>query len=156
MAEYLNTSIEKGKLDAADVMLFNDSLEAANATPAELIKLAQIMGAELEEAITVDLAPEELTSYHADRLSRISRSSKKSAPGLADSLITLVRRKSDGRLTIDKLQFVEKLAASLVAELEGALPDGLDAVAQRRPIVRFLLDRLIGALNRPRPAGASF
>jgi len=42
-----------------------------------------------------------------------------------------------------------------VVEIDEA-PGGLDEIAARRPIVRFVVDRLIDALNRPRPVGRSF
>lgn len=76
MADYLKTSIEQGKLEADDILLFDDSLEAANATPAELIELALRIGSELNEPITFELTADELNEYHAGRLSRISTSSR--------------------------------------------------------------------------------
>ncbi len=60
MAEYLRAAIEDGRLDAEDVCLFDDSLEASNATSSELIAIARAVGAEQrpgQEPVEFDLSP---------------------------------------------------------------------------------------------------
>jgi len=155
MADYLRVAIEAGQLEGADVLLFPDSLEAANAGSAELIDLARELGRRMpdgQDPVEFELTSEELDEHHADRL---SRSARKNPPGKADTLLSLVHRRTEGRLNIDKLDFVESLAEMLVKELGAVDSDGLNELKVRRPIVGFVLDRLVEALNRPRPAGVS-
>lgn len=155
MAEYVGTAIEAGGLNEKDVLLFDDSLEASNTTSEELIATAQAMGRdrpEGEDPIEFELSGEELDAYHHGRLSRTSR---KNPPGKADSLLVLVRRKTDQRLSIDKLDFVERLGKMIAEELVEADAEQLEDIKQRRPIVGFVIQRVIGPLNRPRPLGHS-
>jgi len=153
MAEYVNAAIGEGTLPRDNVLLFDDSLEASNASTQELIDLAREIGLRPEaeeERVHLQLEPEELERYHTDRR---ERSSKNDKPGLADSLIRLARRKTDGRLDIDKLVLVHSLADQLVAELVEAGGPVSEGLAARRPIVAFVFDRLLPAINRPRPVG---
>jgi hypothetical protein len=155
MADYLGTAIADGRLGANDVLLFDDSLEASNATSEEMVGIAHAIGratAEGEPPIEFELTAAELDGYHEDR---ISRSPRQNPPGKADSLIVLVRRKTEQRLSIDKLDFVESLGRMIAEELIEADSEQLDAIKQRRPIVGFVIDRVIGPLNRPRPIGRS-
>jgi hypothetical protein len=152
MAEYLGAAIKRGDLPAKDVLLFDDSLEASNATPEELIELARQIGLnppEGREAVELKLDPETLMAYHGDRRARSARGDN---PGLADSLIRLARREEHGKLELDKLELVEAFAGMLVDELLATGRDDLEALAERRPIVGFVLKRLVLAINRPRPA----
>ena len=155
MAEYLKTAIEDGRLEAEDVCLFDDSLEASNASSAELIAVARAIGRDRplgEDPVEFDLTPEELDAYHADRLTRLPRN----APaGKADSLIVLVRRKTDGRLEIDKPDFVRRLSATIAEEIVAAGKDAFADIRRRRPLVGFVVDRVLPPLNRPRPLGRS-
>lgn len=155
MAEYLQTAIENGRLDREDVCLFDDSLEASNASSAELIEVARSIGRDIppgEEPVEFDLTPEELDAHHADRVARLPRN----APaGKADSLIILVRRETDGRLEIDKLDFVRRLAAAIAEEIVAADEAAFAEIRRRRPLVGFVVDRVLEPLNRPRPLGRS-
>jgi hypothetical protein len=155
MAEYISAAVEAGKLDRADVLLSPDSLEPANASSQELVDLAKEMGRHMpdgQDPVEFELTADELDEYHADRL---ARSPRKNAPGKADSLIRLVRRRTEGQLDIDKLDFIESFAGLLVDELAVADVEMLARVKAHRPIVSFVIDRLAEALNRPRPLGSS-
>jgi hypothetical protein len=101
-----------------------------------------------EEPVEFDLTPEELDACHADRLARLPRNA---TAGKADTVIILVRRKTDGRLEIDKLDFVRRLAASIAEEIVAADEAAFADIRRRRPIVGFVVDRVLGPLNRPRP-----
>jgi hypothetical protein len=155
MAEYLETAVEEGRLDGEDVCLFEDSLEASNASSAEMIEVARSIGRDRppgEDPIEFELTPEELDAYHADRVERLPRN----APaGKADSLIILVRRKTEARLEIDKLDFVRRLAAAIAAEIGAADEAAFAEIRRRRPLVAFVVDRVLEPLNRPRPLGRS-
>jgi hypothetical protein len=152
MARYLETAIENGQLDEADVMLFSDSLEGDNVTPVELIGLARQIAENPppdREAVAFELSEEELLAYHTERREQSSHNDK---PGIASSLIVLVRGKTG--LEIGKPELAEAVANMLVEEIESAAPGELEAVAAHRPAVRFFLERIAPVLNRPRPVGA--
>jgi hypothetical protein len=56
---------------------------------------------------------------------------------------------------LDKLDLIKALAARIVGELERGVSDEAqrDKLFERRPIVKFVFERLLPVLNRPRPAG---
>jgi hypothetical protein len=61
---------------------------------------------------------------------------------------------TDGRLRPDKQELTEALAQMLVDEfhrLEGR--EQLQELVERRPEVKFFLERIEPELNRPQPAG---
>lgn len=152
MAEYLKGASARGEIDAADVLLFDESLEASNLSPAELIALARQVAESLVEdgdLVSFELEAAELEKIHADQLQRSSE-----RPGLAETLLSEIRRRTPVALEIDKLVLVEAMADYLGGELRDAEPAELGAIKARRPIVAFVLDRVIATLNRPRPAGS--
>jgi hypothetical protein len=56
-------------------------------------------------------------------------------------------------LRLEKLELAEALATMLVEELESTKPDQWPALLERRPVVKFFLERIAPELNRPLPAG---
>jgi hypothetical protein len=144
----------RGTVDREDVLLFEDSLEASNASAAELVELAREIAANPppgREPAELRLDPDSLEKHHADRC---ARAPKGGAPGLAESLIDLARREEHGSVELDKLELVEALARLVVGEMQEAQGDRdrIVAITERRPVVRFVFDRVIPMLNRPRPA----
>ena len=153
MAEYLSEAISRNVIGPDNVMLFDHSLEASNMSRQELIDLARQVGGTLtgDATIDFDLSPAELGQIYSDR---VERSSQGGAPGLAEVLLSEINKRTDGALEISKLAFVKAMADHLAAELEEAKGKNLDAIKQHRPIVKFVIERIISALNRPRPAGS--
>ena len=153
MASYVKGAVKRGTIAREDVMLFDDSLEASSASTEELIGLVRKIAAELDvdaEAVAFDLDPAEMDTIHRDRRERSSGNGK----GLAEDLLREVRKRTEGRLVIDKVVLAEALAEHLVAELTARGDDELAQLKSERPIIGFVIDRLIGALNRSRPAGS--
>jgi hypothetical protein len=153
IAEYLSGAISRKEIDEADVLLFDDSLEASNLNSDELIDLARKVARDsVEDPSLADfrLTARELERAHADRVSASSDN-----PGLAETLIIEIGRRTPSHLQIDKVVLAEALADFLARELAGSARHELHAVKERRPIVAFVLDRVIATLNRPRPAGFS-
>lgn len=162
MAEYVETSIERGELDADDVLMFKGSLEEANATAEELIELAVEIGRNPPpgvEPVELELDAATLKATHEDRLSRLPPKSDR--PSLVDTLIRLAGRQEYGALRLDKLDIAEALASMLVAELHDAWSqtegrqERTEELLERRPLLRFILDRLVPALDHARPVGAT-
>lgn len=153
MAEYLRGAIARKEIDEEDVLLFDDSLEASNLSPDELIDLARrVAEASVEDPSlsAFEISAAELEEKHAERVSASSGS-----PGLAETLIVEIGRRTRSHLQIDKLALAEALAEYLAKELASAGANQLPAIKEKRPIVAFVLDRVIAALNRPRPAGSA-
>jgi hypothetical protein len=154
MARYLRAEVQAGDVDEADLMLFDESLEGSNATAEELIALAKQLGENPppdREPVSFELTPDELLRCHADRRNRCPPNGK---PGIAESLIVLVHRKTEGRLHLDKLDLAEALATMLVDELQHSERDQWPALCERRPVVKFFLERIAPILSRPRPVGS--
>jgi hypothetical protein len=153
MAEYLQGAVKRKEIDAADVLLFGDSLEASNLSPGELIDLARKVAEDSVEdpsLATFEISISEIKQIHAERVAVSS-----DRPGLADTLIVEIGRRTPSRLQIDKVVLAESMAEYLARELLDAEPDQIPAIKARRPIVAFVLDRVIATLNRPRPAGSA-
>jgi hypothetical protein len=155
MGQYLAAASRNGAVAAEDVQLCDDSLEADNATPEELIRLVtelgrmppQRPGTQLPEPAELRLTVQELEDYHRGRR---ERSSKNSLPGLADSLLTLARRPEHGSVNVEKLDLVEALTQKLISEIEATSGGALVQLKKRRPIVGFVLDRIAARVDRPR------
>jgi hypothetical protein len=153
MAEYLSGAIKRGEIAEEDVLLFEDSLEASNASAQELIDLVRRIADSLEvepSSVAFSLDGEEMHEIHRDRKERSAGRGK----GLAEDLLAEVRKRTEGRLDIDKVVLAEALAEGLVEKIETCAPDDLDTLKQERPIIGFVIDRVASALNRPRPAGS--
>ena len=92
MARYVDKAVSDGKLDRANVLLADDSLEQANFDPEELIGVAREIAEhppEGREAASL-LTAEKLVK-HFDRVSRMG-----DKPGLADTLLIVAARPITG------------------------------------------------------------
>lgn len=75
MAEYLGSAIKRGEIAEEDVLLFEDSLEASNASAQELIDLVRRIADSLEvepASVAFDLDGDEMDGIHRDRRERSS------------------------------------------------------------------------------------
>lgn len=152
MARYVDKAVTDGKLDRENVLLADDSLEQSNFTPAELIQVAMEIAAhpppDGRATATLALTPEELVAKHSERRSRIHHDK----PGLADTLLILAEQPDHGCVRVDKLELAEGLAKLLITELRQATSSAeVETLKERRPITRFVIERLCPVLNRPRP-----
>ncbi len=153
MADYLRSAINRGEISEEDVLLFEDSLEASNASAQELIDLVRRIADSLEvepASVAFDLDGNEMDEIHRERKERSSGRGK----GLAEDLLAEIRKRTKGRLDIDKVVLADALAECLVEEVKTCAPEDLDTLKRERPIVGFVIDRVASALNRPRPAGS--
>ena len=154
MGSYVERVIEGGTVKAADVCLWEESLEADNSTPTELIELA----AELLVSPREDIEPVELSISTEVLLNAHSKRNQGRPPtrqmGLAEVLVSLVAA-HDPPARIQKPELAKALGMRMVAEFENCSgdTDKLAELYRRRPILGFVVDRLIGAINRPVPIG---
>ena len=155
MAEYLEGAFERGTIAQEDVLMFDESLEASNSSPQELIDLAREVARnppDGRDAVELELDVQTLIDCHEDRRERASRGDK---PGLAETLIHLAANRHEPPVRLDKEELVEALAERIVGDLEETEgnQDEMQRLFERRPIVQFVFERLIPVLNRARPAG---
>lgn len=154
MGEYAERAGKIGKIDAEDVCLAEKSLEEDNSTPEELLEIAAQLAAEPAariEPVELSLSVGDLLAAHQRRLS-----GKKGAgrPGLAGTLVKEALN-HDPPVRIGKSDLAAELAKRMVEEFDGARNDKskLAALYRRRPVLRFVIERIIKAINRPVPLG---
>ncbi len=143
--EHVEALIEAGTIPASDVLLFDTSLEEANASAGELVQLAVAIAK--SHGIELALTGEELLSFHAEARAHASENGREPA-GLSTSLIRAVSRSTRGQWHLRKSDLIEALGNHLIAELHDTAP-GVSA----RPVVTFVATRIFDALNRPYPVG---
>jgi hypothetical protein len=144
---HVEAAIASGGISAEDVLLFDSSLEEANASDEELVALAVEIAAAAGEELTIAAA--ELRAFHDERVRRAGERGT-DVPGLASSLEQVVRRATSGRWHLRKRDLVEQLAILLVREVHETERDG-----RSRPLIDFVINRIVPPLNRPYPIGPS-
>ncbi len=132
-------------------MLFDTSLEEANATDDELAAIATELAT--EHGVSIDIAGKELRDFHEERAQR-ARQRGTEIPGLASSLVQVVSKTAAGAWHVRKRDLVERLASKLADEIHTLPPEDW-----RRPISSFLSCALERMTCRPStgrfPVGAS-
>jgi hypothetical protein len=154
MGSYIERMIETATVESDDVCLWEESLEADNSDPAELIELAAGILASPEEdieSVELSISAEELVAAHARR--NLGRPPTRQT-GLAEVLVSLIAA-HDPPARLQKPELAEALGIKMVGEFEARSSDkeSLAALYRRRPILRFVVKRLIDAINRPVPLG---
>jgi hypothetical protein len=144
---HVEAAIASGGISAEDVLLFETSLEEANATDQELVTLAIEVAAGAGETLTITAT--ELRAFHDKRVRRAGERGA-DVPGLASSLQQVVSRATSGRWHLRKRDLVERLAVLLAEDLYETSRDDWS-----RPVTMFFADRIVPPLNRPYPVGSS-
>jgi hypothetical protein len=139
MGRYARALIEAEVLVADDVLLVDTSLEEANFSDAELVDAARRLAADpprRRPAVKIRLTADELRT---EQTRRVARARPGFEPGLAGTLLELLRHPRHGPVDLSKLELSAGLLALADRELEAVKP--ID-VALRRPVVRFIYDRI--------------
>ncbi len=151
MARFVDKTVTDGKLERENVLLADDSLEQDNFSLDELIGVVREIAGnppEGREPASLQLTPDQLMAEHADRRSRVQQN----PPGLAGTMLSMAARPEHGSVRVSKTELAEGLARLVVGELrETDTQEEVEALKQRRPVVRFVIDHLCPALSRPRP-----
>ena len=143
--DHVQALLDSGGLSAEDVLLFSTSLEEANATDDELADLAVSLAA--DAGVAMSLTGTQLREFHESRVTR-ARARAREVPGLATSLQQLVAKTTAGKWRLRKPALDEHLARLIAEEMQDLPIDDW-----WRPLPRFVVDRIVPPLNRPRPAG---
>ena len=99
-------------------------------------------------AVTLTLPLNDVLTAHEERRQRIREN-----PGIAGTLLKLAQDPAyGGPVTISKPDFARALADRMLAELSET-PDNdqaVEALRRRRPLLAFVLDRVLPVLTGPR------
>ncbi len=152
MGSYVEQMIDREEIEPEDVCLWENDLESDNSSPSELIELAaEIVASPVEDvpAVELSISAEELVAAQAKR--NQGRSAKKQA-GIAEVLVSLIDG-HDPPARLRKPELAEALGVRIVGEFTTCEGDEqkLAEIYARRPILRFVVKRLIGAINRSVP-----
>ncbi|GLY99649.1 hypothetical protein [Actinoplanes sp. NBRC 103695] len=151
MAQYVTGLIRSDELPADDVLNFEANLEDSNFTPAEMLDVLIERAANPPDgrpAVALALPLEDVLAAHDERGHRT-----REKPGLAGILLKLAEDpKYGGPVTISKPDFATALAERILLELNDTHDDEqkLQALRERRPLLRFVLDRILPVLTGPR------
>ena len=150
MAEHIAT-IPTATLPKENVLLASTSLEGDNFEAHELIDAARAVAANPPEgrtAVALTLTAEQLAAVHADRFSRVLGK----PPGIAETLISMARNPEHGAANMLKTELAEELARRVALEVHAVDgPEAFEAICQKRPIVRFVAERLMPVILHSRP-----
>jgi hypothetical protein len=151
MAQYVTGLIRSRKLPEEDVLRFEANLEDSNFSPEEMLQvLAELAASPADDrpAVTLTLPLNDVLTAHEER-----RHKTRENPGIAGTLLKLAQDPAyGGPVTISKPDFARALADRMLAELSET-PDNdqaIEALRRRRPLLAFVLDRVLPVLTGPR------
>ncbi|WLS43295.1 hypothetical protein Q3V37_17925 [Micromonospora profundi] len=151
MAQYVTGLIRSGQLPADDVLNFEANLEDSNFTPAEMLDVLIERAANPSDgrpAVNLALPLDDVLAAHEERGRK-----PREKPGLAGILLKLAEDPNyGGPFIISKPDFATALAERILLELNDTRDDEqkLEALRARRPLLRFVLDRMLPVLTGPR------
>jgi len=114
--------------------------EEANFSDDELVEVARRLAADPpgdRPAVAVRLTGPEVRAEHERRIANARRGQE---PGLAGTLLKLLRHPRHGPVNLTKLELATGLLALAREELRNTKP--IDVALERRPAVRFVYDRV--------------
>lgn len=145
--EHVEALIAAGTIPADDALVFDTSLEEANASLEELVDLTVAVAAERD--VTLALTYAEVGTFHAAAVLKAEQKHRE-PPSLSTSLERVVSRATGGTWHLRKPDLVAAFAKHLAEE-----SDSIPPAESPRAIVRFVATRIIPPLNRAYPVGAS-
>jgi hypothetical protein len=143
MAKHVNGMIATGVLDPHDVLIVDSSFEEANFTDGELVRVAKHLAAHPpgdRPKVRLRLTAKQLRSKH-DELVAAARVGQE--PGLARTLLDLLRDPDHGPVNLTKTELAEGLLTYALADME---KNGIDDASARRPVIRFIRARIADPL----------
>lgn len=140
MARYVRALVEGEVVDQRDVLMVDTSFEEANFTDAELVRVAKQLAADPpgnRAAVRVRLTARELRAEHNRRRAAATPGRP---PGLADTLLKVLKDPTHGPVNLNKTELSAGLLNFVLGELERGVP--IDEITAKRPIVRFVTERI--------------
>jgi hypothetical protein len=150
MAQYVTGLIRAQELPKEDVLLFEANLEDSNFLPAEMLDVLIERAANPPDerpAVTLALPLDAVLTAHQERCQR-----SQEKPGLASTLLKLAEDPQyGGPVVISKPDFARALAERMLREFHNAQDDEtIQGLRERRPMLAFVLDRILPVLTGPR------
>ncbi|HZO66222.1 MAG TPA: hypothetical protein VFB74_14550 [Kribbellaceae bacterium] len=150
MARYVTGLIRAHELPEEDVLLFEANLEDSNFSPAEMLDVLIERAAnppDQRPAVTLALPLDDVLTAHQKRCER-----SQGNLGLASTLLKLAEDpQHGGPVVISKPDFARALADRMLHEFDNAQDDEtIQGLRERRPILAFVLDRILPVLTGPR------
>ncbi len=149
MRDYAEAAVRDGLLPKEDLCLFHRSLEQDNYTAQELVEFVAELGRKLDRG-ELRMTGADLDRYYAER-KRKAEESRTEEPALARCLLDLAMHEEHGLVKLKKKELAEGMVNRLVGELQTAGDGGRNGLLERRPILKFVIERVIDAINRPVP-----
>lgn len=150
MAEYTTGLERSGNLPSEDVLRFAANIEDCNFTAQEQIDVLTDLAANPEG----DLLPVELRITERDLEDEYAKRAAKAdeSPGRAGVLLDLATDPNyGGPVQPGKPEFARALARRMLDELDAASgEEEREALLDRRPLLRFTMDRIVPPLTAPR------
>lgn len=145
MARYVEGLTRSGDLPLEDVLMFKSNLEEENFSPAEmldvLIELAANPQADERLPVILDLPLGAVLATHERRCANTGE-----RPGFAGTLLDVAKDPQyGGPVVVSKPDLAEALADRMLRDLSDVKngQHALQALLERRPLLRFVLDRVI-------------
>ncbi len=151
MAQYVTGLIRSGELPDENALRFKANLEDSNFTPAEMLDVLIKRAANPPDgrlAVTLTLPLDDVLAAYQERCRRAQE-----PPGLAGVLLKLAEDPAyGGPVTISKPDLASALADRMLRELDDADDNEqmVQALRERRPLLAFVLDRVLPVLTGPR------
>jgi hypothetical protein len=145
MASYVTQLVADGKLEPDDVLMKDASFEEVNFSVGELRRAARYIGSHppgRRPKVEVRLSAVQLRRRHKERCGRAKPGPE---PGLADTLLLMLRENEHGPLNLKKTELSDELLRRVRQEIADEAVK-LDAVLRRRPIVAFVYERVVHPL----------
>jgi hypothetical protein len=145
MADFVQQLIDDGKLEPEDVLMKDASFEEANFSHAELLAAARHLGAHPpgdRPKVRVRLTVPQLRRRHKERCEKSKRGK---TPGLADTLLAMLREQEHGALNLKKTELSDELLRRVRAQVAGESISS-NTILEQRPIVDFVYRRIVHPL----------
>jgi hypothetical protein len=145
MAKIAAQLVEQGLLDERNLLLVDSSFEEANFSDGELTSAARRIARDPpgnRPKVKIRLTAKQLRARHIEKLASAKPGE---APGLAETLLEMLRDPAHGPVNIKKTELSDELLRTTIAEIQeaGTIKD----IERRRPIVRFVAARIASPLG---------
>lgn len=144
MTTYVRALVERSELDERDVMMVRSSFEEENFSDAELLRVVRRLAANppgQRPVVRVRLTTRQLRAEHRRRCAAARRGE---APGLANTLLSLLAESAHGPVRLSKIELAKGLIDLVVRGLEDGTKRERE---QQRPVVAFVARRVATPLG---------
>lgn len=143
MAKYVDGMIATGVLDRHDVLMVDSSFEEANFTDGELVRVAKHLASHPpgdRPKVKVRLTAKQLRARQKELVAAARAGHE---PGLARTLLNMLRDPEHGPVNLTKTELAEGLLTYALADME---KNGVGHASARRPVIRFIRARIADPL----------